>query len=74
MAPADQRFRADQFAVPEMDLRLVEQLEFVPLDGERELGLQRQARLEFLADRTFEHDIAAALDGLGAVQAQDGRC
>ncbi len=68
MTPADQRFGADQPAIAEMDLRLEEQLEFAALGGVREFGLQRQARLEFLPDRTFERDVAAALDGLGAIE------
>ena len=70
MAPADQRFGADQAAIRETDLRLIEQLEFVALGGEREFGLQRQARLEFLADRVFEQHVAAAPGGLGAVEGE----
>src|SRR5437868_15442064 len=68
MTPADQRFRADQPDIAEMNLRLVEQFELAALGGLRQLGLQREARLHFLANRILERDINAALDGLGAVE------
>ena len=68
MTPADQRFGADQPDIAEMDLRLVEQLEFAALGGLRELGLQREARLHLLPDRILERHIAAALDRLGTVE------
>ena len=44
MTPADQRFGADQAAIRQMQLRLIEQFEFVALGGERQFGFQRQAR------------------------------
>src|ERR1700680_4180173 len=72
MAPANEGLRADQFAAPEMDLWLVEQLEFVPLGGERKLGLERQSGLEFLSDAGFEQHIAAALAGLGSAERKMG--
>ena len=70
MAPADQRFRADQAAVGEVHLRLVEQLELAALDRERELGFQRHPRFELLAHGILEHHMAAAPRSLGAAEGQ----
>src|SRR5262245_41420363 len=68
MAPADQRLGANQLFVAEMDLRLEEQFELAALGGVHEFGLQREARFQLLPDRILERYIAAALDGLGAVE------
>jgi hypothetical protein len=45
MAPADQRFRANQTAIDQTDLRLIKQLEFFAFDRERQFGFQLQPRL-----------------------------
>src|SRR5262245_26826801 len=68
MTPADQRLGANKLFVAKMDLRLEEQLEFAAVGGMHEFGLQRQAGFQLLPDRILERDIAAALDGLGAVE------
>ena len=68
MAPADEGFRADQAAIRETDLRLVEQFEFIPLDGMRQFGLQRQARFKFLPDGAFEHHMPATPRRLGTAK------
>ena len=68
MAPADEGFRADQAAIRETDLRLVEQFEFIPLDGAGQFRLQRQARFKFLPDGAFEYHMPATPRRLGAAK------
>src|SRR5215510_13400526 len=46
-----QRFGAQELAVAEPHLRLVEQLELVARNGVPELGLERQPRFDLVADR-----------------------
>src|SRR5687768_12913102 len=67
MAPADQRFGADQLAVVESELRLVEQLELSALERQHQFVLEREPRLQLLAERRLEqHEIVLA--GLGAIE------
>ena len=54
MTPADQCFGSSQAAIQQVDLGLIEQLEFLPFDSERELCLQRQPRLQPLPDLALE--------------------
>ena len=70
MTPADQRLGADQAVVGQMQLRLIEQLEFVALGSQRQFRFQRQARLELVPDRILEQHMAAAPGRLGAAQRQ----
>ena len=70
MTPADQRFRAAEAAVGEVNLRLVEQLEFTPLDSQRKFGFQRNPCFELLPHRIVEHHVAAAPRPLGAAEGQ----
>src|SRR5207244_659983 len=60
MAPAHQRFRAQELAVAEPHLRLVEQLKLVALDRVAELRFERQARFDLVADRAWKRDVPAA--------------
>ena len=57
VAPAHQRFRAQELAVAEPDLRLIEQLELVALDRMSELCFERQPRLDLVADRARKRDV-----------------
>mgnify|MGYP001795918096 CR=1 FL=1 len=68
MAPANESFRAHQPAVVEADLRLIEKLEFLPIDSALQLSFQRRPGLEFIPDRTFEDDITTAAGRLGPVK------
>src|ERR1700751_1813223 len=68
MAPTDQRFRANQMPIRQVNLRLVEQLELTSFDCARKLHLERQLRLELLPDRALEHGMAAPSRGLGTRQ------
>ena len=70
MTPADQGFGADQAVIGQMQLRLIEQFEFVALGGQRQFGLQRQAGFELAPDRILEQHVTAALGRLGAAQRQ----
>ena len=72
MTPADQGLGADQAAVGQMQLRLIEQFEFVALRGQRQFGFQRQAGFELAADRVLEQHMTAAPGRLGAAQRQMG--
>ena len=55
MTPANEGFGADQAAVRQTDLRLIEQFEFIALDGAHQFGLERQARFQFLPDGVFSN-------------------
>ena len=68
MTPADQRFRTDQAAIGQTDLRLIEQFEFISFGGERQFGLKRQPCFQFLPDRVLEDHVAAAPGCLGAAK------
>src|SRR6266699_2770752 len=57
MAPANEGFRADQAAVRQTDLRLIEQFEFIALGGKPQFGLQRQSRFQFAPDCRLEQDV-----------------
>ena len=70
MAPADEGFRADQAAIRQTHLRLIEQLELSPFDRKRKLRLKRQPRLQFPSDGAVEHDVTTAPDGLGAAEGE----
>ena len=72
MPPADQRLRAGQPAVLEADLRLIEQLQFLTLGGQHELGFEQEPRLELVADAALEEHVAAAAGDLGAVKREVG--
>src|SRR5262245_34982993 len=58
MPPSDQRFRADELAVDQVDLRLVEQFELVTLDRAFKLRFEPQPSLELIPDAMLEHDVA----------------
>src|SRR5258708_34380614 len=60
MAPANQRFRTDQAAIRQTNLRLIEQFEFISVGRERQFSLQRQPRFEFRPDRVLEDHVTAA--------------
>ncbi len=66
MTPADQGLGADQAAVGQMKLWLVEQFELIAFCRQRQLRFQRQARLQFAADRILEQHVTAAVGCLGA--------
>src|SRR5258708_38782310 len=68
MAPANQRFRTDQAAIRQTNLRLIEQFEFISVGRERQFSLQRQPRFEFRPDRVLEDHVTAAAGRLGAAE------
>src|SRR6266481_7354726 len=70
MAPANKGFRADQAAVRQTDLRLIEQFEFLALGGANQFGLKRQSCLEFRSDAAVEEHVTATLGRLGATKRQ----
>ena len=70
MIPADQGLGADQAAIGQMHLRLVEQFEFISFCSQRQFGFQCQTRLELVSYRILEQNMAAAFGGLGAAQRQ----
>jgi hypothetical protein len=70
VAPADQCLGTDHAAIHQPDLGLIEQLEFPSLHGEREFGLERQARLELPPDCAFEDHMAAAPCCLGTAESE----
>src|SRR5580700_4390779 len=72
MPPADERFRAQQPAIVETDLRLIEQLELAAFHGPRQLRLQRQPRLQLRPDPAIEKNMAAAAGGLGPIESEVG--
>ena len=72
MTPADQRFGADQAAVGQMQLRLIEQFELAALRRQRQFGFQREAGFKLAADLVFEQHMTAAPGGFGAAQRHMG--
>src|SRR5882757_2603212 len=70
MVPANEGFRAEQAAIRQTDLRLIEQFEFISLDGERQFGLESQPCFQFLPDRFLEQDMTAASCRLGATESE----
>src|SRR5215468_3761827 len=54
VAPAHERLRAQELAVAEPHLRLIEQLELVALERMAELGLEREPCLELFSDLALE--------------------
>ena len=70
MTPSDQRFRADQTAVQQADLRLIEQLELFSFDRKRQFGFQLQPRFKLLPNGVLEYHIAAAPSRLGTTKGQ----
>src|SRR5260370_35536497 len=68
MTPANEGFGADQAAVGQTDLRLIEQFEFIARDGKRQFGLQRQPCFQFLPDLFLEQDVIPASCRLGATE------
>jgi hypothetical protein len=70
--PTDQRLGADQAAIPQAHLRLIEQLELAALHGQPQLRLQHQPRLEGCPHAAIEKHMPAAPGGLGAIQSEVG--
>src|SRR5665213_4166442 len=68
MSPANQRLGTAQAAIDQMNLRLIEQLEFISLCGKRQFGLKRQPGFQLSPDRGFEQHIAAPPGRLGATE------
>ena len=67
VTPANERLRAHQSAVIQRDLRLIEELELVHLDGPHQLVLQAQSRLQLGPDPAIEENVPVAPDDLGPI-------
>src|SRR5262245_18525982 len=72
MAPANQRLGAQELAVAEANLRLIEQLELVALERMAELCLQRQSCLDLIPDLAREDDVSAPASSLGPIEREVG--
>src|SRR5580765_2119698 len=72
MPPANESFRAHQPAIVETDLRLIEKLQLVPVDGPPKLGFERQPRFDLIPYRAFKENAAAAARRLGPVKREVG--
>src|SRR2546429_5553207 len=70
MRPANNRFRADQPAVRETDLRLIKQFESVAFGSQRQFSLKHQPCLQLLPDRVLEDHMTATPGCLGATESE----
>src|SRR6266700_268580 len=70
VTPSDQRLGANQTAVYQTDLRLIEQLELFSFDRKRKFGLQLQPRFKLLPNGVLKHHIATTPGRLGTAEGQ----